>query len=404
MKRILFVDDEPRILEGLRRMLHGQRAQWDMVFVASGEAALAALGSAPFDVIVSDMRMPGIDGATLLTRVQEKFPNVVRMVLSGHTELEAALRAVPVAHHFLTKPCDAATLRGAVERACDLQALLGTESIQRIVGETKSLPTLPRVYAALTRTLADPDVSLRAVARLIEQDMAMCAKTLQIVNSGFFGLPRRITNIETAIGFLGTNMLKNLVLTVEVFQPFENAPDLGGFSFDRLQGHALAAARIAGRLLPDKREAEDAFMAAMLHDVGWLILATRRPDEFARLQASLGVVGRSIDALEAETFGAVTHAEIGAYLLGIWSLPYPIVEAVANHHAPWRVRQDRLDTLAAVYVADRLATEQSSSGAGTSWEDGAAIDLGYLETLGVAGELAGWRAIASEQAGSPAAA
>jgi HD-like signal output (HDOD) protein len=404
MKRILFVDDEPRILDGLRRMLHAQRQHWDMVFVASGEAALAELEATPFDVVVSDMRMPGIDGATLLTRVQERYPNAVRLVLSGHTELEAALRAVPVAHHFLTKPCAAAALQSAVDRACNLQVLLGNDVIRRIVGKMASLPSLPRVYSAVTRALTDPDVSLREVARLVEQDMAMCAKVLQLANSGFFGLPARVTNLQTAIGLLGTNMLKNLVLSVEVFRPFEQARGAASFSFDALQRHALLTARVAARLVADRRHAEDAFIAAVLHDLGMLVLATRLPEALGRIHAIVQETGRARHEVEAEQLEGVTHAEVGAYLLGLWSLPYPIVEAVAHHHAPWRVPQEKFGVLAAVYAADRLVREQAPQDMESACEDGAALDLGYLDSLGVGAQVVGWRAITAEQAGAPVAA
>jgi CheY-like chemotaxis protein len=74
MRRILFVDDESRILEGLQRMLRPQRQHWEMAFASSGEAALKLLEERPFDVIVSDMRMPVMDGAALLTHVRDRFP------------------------------------------------------------------------------------------------------------------------------------------------------------------------------------------------------------------------------------------------------------------------------------------------------------------------------------------
>ena len=141
MRRVLFVDDEPRILEGLRRMLRVQRQEWEMAFAPGGEAALALMEAAPFDVIVSDMRMPEMDGATLLTKVRDRFPQVVRIVLSGHTELSTTLRVVPVAHQFLAKPCDAGTLRVAIERACHLKGLLSDDSIRRTVGALRDLPS-----------------------------------------------------------------------------------------------------------------------------------------------------------------------------------------------------------------------------------------------------------------------
>ena len=143
MRRVLFVDDELRILEGLRRMLRTQRHEWEVAFAPGGEAALALMEASPFDVIVSDMRMPGMDGVKLLAQVREQYPQVVRIMLSDPTELSTALRVVPVAHQFLAKPCDVAMLRVAVERACHLKGLLNDDSIRRTVGALAGPPVTP---------------------------------------------------------------------------------------------------------------------------------------------------------------------------------------------------------------------------------------------------------------------
>jgi HD-like signal output (HDOD) protein len=398
MTRVLFVDDEPQVLEGLRRVLRLQRVPWMAVFVPSGQAALAELETAPFDVLVADLQMPGMDGMTLLAAVKERYPNVVRIVLTAHTELQAAVRALWVAHLFLTKPCDAPTLQLAVERACSLQALLADDVLKRQVSGIASLPSLPRAFAALTRALAEPEVSLKRVADIVQQDVGMCAKILQIANSGFFALPRQVTNVQAAIGVLGTNMLKNLVLSVEVFRAFEGGRR-AGFALEELHRHGLVAAAIARRLLPDRQQAEDAFMAGMLHVVGRLVLATRLPDEFSKVLEMARAQGCPLHEVERERLG-VTHAEVGAYLLGLWSLPYPIVEAVAHHHEPRRVPHRGFDLVTAVHVACVLAREQTRR----EGDPEPVLDQAMLEELGVGAQLTAWRALAAEQAGVAVAA
>src|SRR5208283_4806058 len=283
MRRVLFVDDEPRFYEALQRLLRPQRHQWEMAFAPSGHAALALLEASPFDVIVSDMRMPGMDGATLLAHVREKYPQVVRIILSSHTELSTALRVVPVAHQFLAKPCDAEMLRVAIERACHLKALLSDESIRRTVTALGDLPSLPRTYEALTQALADPDTSLQKVARIIEQDVGISAKVLQLVNSAFFGISHSMTNIQGAVSYLGINTLKNLVLSVEIFRAFKPQRELQGFCLEKLQHHAQLAAHIAARLPMPKHLADIAVVAGMLHDVGKLILAWKISEHFEKV-------------------------------------------------------------------------------------------------------------------------
>ncbi len=397
MKRILFVDDAPNILSGLERMLFDVE-EWDMTFVDSGQAALDTMASAPFDVIVSDMRMPGMDGAILLARVQEQYPSTVRIVLSGHTELEATLRAVPVAHQFLSKPCESAVLREVVTRACGLQAFLDDRALQEALGSIKSLPALPQVYNELVVALADPEVSIDELSAIVIQDSGITARILQLVNSSFFGVARSISDIRQATTHLGVDMLRDLIPSVEIFRDFESGGRPAGFSLEKEQAHATLSARIARRLLSDKTMGEDAFMAAMLHDLGKLVLATMLPEAYERVVTAADG-GKPLHVVEEEING-VSHAEIGAYLLGIWGLPYPIVEAVANHHHPSRVPRESFDVLGAVHVANSLAHELAASVGGSTQTSPAQLDLDYLESMAMVNELPGWREMAAEEFGA----
>jgi putative nucleotidyltransferase with HDIG domain len=396
MKRILFVDDEPRILEGLQNLLRKNRRKWEMSFAVGGEAALELLQTQSFDVLVSDMRMPGVDGAQLLRYAKDHHPKTVRIILSGHMDLKIALQAVPVAHQFLSKPCDALELENVVERACGVQELLNddTGSLRQMIGRINQLPSVPKTYHALMQALAEDRAGIDDIARLLKQDMAICAKLLQVVNSAFFRLARRIANVEEAVRYLGFVMVRNLVLTVEVFQ---SAKPLRGLSLEALQEHALRVAALAKRLCRDKAQADDAFMAGLLHDIGHLIMATEMPD---RLEQALALAAQEqIPPYQAEyQLLGVSHAEIGAYLLGLWGLPYPIIEAVANHHQPQRVPQCGFDVLAAVYLANLLVQETTAP----NRPGRQSPDPTYLESLGIVpAQLAEWRELALEPTQSP---
>jgi HD-like signal output (HDOD) protein len=394
MRRILFVDDEPRILDELRRMLRSQRQGWELAFAPGAETALLLMEASPFDVIVSDMRMPGMDGAALLARVREKYPHVVRIVLSGHTELSTALRVVPVAHQFLTKPCDAEMLRVAIERACHLKALLHDDSIRSMVGGLGELPSLPRTYHALMLALADPNASIQKIARIVEFDVGISAKVLQLVNSAFFGIARSMTNIRNAVSYLGLSTLKSLVLSVEVFRVFAPKGHLEGFSLEDLQRHARLTSYIAARLPVPTHLIDIAMVAGILHDVGKLIMAWKLPSRFKRLMAEAQEEQCPLYKVEEREYG-FSHAEIGAYLLGLWGLPYAVVEAVALHHAPQRVPHQTFDATSAVYIANLLAQELNSS-TPPSWENGLQRDQEYLDSLGIQNDIPKWRAMAAE--------
>jgi putative nucleotidyltransferase with HDIG domain len=372
--RILFVDDELSILEGLQNLLRKQRHVWDMVFSLGGEAALAELQKGPFDVIVSDMRMPGMDGATLLTAVRDAYPNVARIVLSGQAERESLARALPVAHQFLSKPCDGEVLKVVIERACRLQKLLQDDSVRRAVGRLEALPSAARIYRELTEALAGPEVGLAQVAAIVERDPAMSAKVLQLVNSAYFGLAQHVTSATQAMIYLGAETMRGLVLTSQVFSLVDR-PGSSELSLEQLQQHSLLTARLAKRLAARQQVAEEAFTAGLLHDIGQVALAVSMRDPYAAVLRETRATRRPLHAVEAERLG-VTHAAVGAYLLGVWGLPFSVVEAVAYHHQPSLVEAGDRDVLAAVHLADTLVEAAD----GEAPTDG--LDLPFLEASG----------------------
>jgi HD-like signal output (HDOD) protein/ActR/RegA family two-component response regulator len=380
LKRVLFVDDEPRVLDGLRRSLRSKRKQWELVFVENGKAALKELGKAPFDVIVTDMRMPGMDGADLLLQAAALQPEAARIVLSGQTEEAAATRAATVAHRFLTKPCEPEVLEGTISRTLELRALLGSEELRQLVGGMAALPSLPSACMALNRALSDEHGSIAKVCAIVEKDVAMAVKVLQLVNSAFFGVPRRITSVEHAVSYLGLNTIKNLVLSHSLFAEF------GAESLDnaeRQQAHALLASRIARLLLPERQQAQVAATAALLHDAGSLALASRLPKQHRENTELAKREATPLYLVEKERFG-VSHAEVGAYLLGLWGLPHDVIEAVAAHHAPWEEHQV-LDPSAAVRVAIALAAELTGNNTPSAGADPPPEDA--VARLGIAQKL-----------------
>jgi HD-like signal output (HDOD) protein len=397
VKRILFVDDEMRILEGLQRMLRPQRQHWEMAFAPGAQAALGMLEAARFDVVISDMRMPGMDGAALLKTVRDKYPGVLRIILSGYTEMEAAFNAVPVAHQFLVKPCDQDTLRTAIERATSLSDVLNSKMLANLVGSIQQLPSLPQMCLELQQALADPDVSSRRIAQIVERDPAMSAKILQLVNSAFFGVVRNVSDIHAAINYLGTSTLQNLVLSAEVFRVFRPSETIRGFSLEAHQAHAQLTARITKDLAGNGAIPGLGLIAGLLHDVGKLVLAEATPQHFANAIAAAQDRKRPLFEIEEEMIG-VSHAEVGAYLLGLWGIPYIIIEAVAHHHHPERVPHDKLDLLASVYFANWLAHEQEAQNCDNSTIPNPPLNPDVVAKLGVEEKLPEWRAAADAAA------
>ncbi|MBC8478259.1 HDOD domain-containing protein, partial [bacterium] len=279
-KRILFVDDEPDILSSLRRMLRPARGEWEMAFCDGGVVALEKMAEEPFDVVVSDIRMPEMDGVELLTRVKEKYPQTVRIALSGHSKQDALLRSVGPTHQFLAKPCDADILIGVITRSCALRDLLSDTSLVQFATNLESLPSLPTLYLQVLEELKSPTSSLTKVGEIIAKDIGMTAKILQLVNSAFFGIPRHIASPAQAASLLGVDITCALVLSVKIFSDVNlNTPSQ--LDLERLWRHSyltsLLAKEIAQRAELDKKSIDDVFLAGMLHDVGILILASGFP-------------------------------------------------------------------------------------------------------------------------------
>ena len=398
--RVLFVDDEANVLAGLRRMLRGQRKQWDMSFANGGADALALMAEESFDVVVTDMRMPGIDGAELLSRVSREYPNTVRLVLSGQSEHEKIFRAIGPAHQFLSKPCDPDILIRTIERACSLQDQLQDNSLKEVISKIGSLPSLPDTYRELIQELKTDDASLDRVSEMIGSDVAMTAKVLQLVNSSFFGLPQHVTCAKHAVSLLGLNIIQPLVLTADAFSAFE-APEIDGFSLEESIKHSLAVATAARSIAEhestDQQLIDDAFIAGMMHDVGKLVLATHVRESFIEAIELSHVEHTTLWQAEKQVLGT-SHAAIGAYLLGLWGLPNPIVEAVAYHHQPHHSPNKEFSPLTAVHAANVLRHGQypgDSAPACLDW-DGV-----YVDDLGIADRLDDWEAVANNLESAP---
>jgi HD-like signal output (HDOD) protein len=376
-KRILFVDDEPNVLGGLRNALRPQRHQWDMVFALGPEEALAKIGESSFDVVVSDMRMPHMDGATLLREIKQLQPQAVRMILTGQTEQESVMKSVFIAHVFLSKPCEPDLLKRVVDRACSLNALLNSEELCMAAGRVDMLPSAPKTYIELNEALLRTDCNVKDVAKVVERDVGLCAKLLQLVNSAFFGLPRKIVSIDEAVTYLGTLTIKNLAMALEAFSTAKGPCDLSVAELTALQDHSLLTGQIARSIdIRDKGKAEEAFLAGVLHEVGWLV---------------------KVEGNEVVDKDTVDRALLGAYLLGLWGLPHPITEAVAYHRDPQTVAHSTFEIVDAIYIAHHLATEQMGTAR-------AELDLDCLGRVGVTkNDIVRMRGIAERLAGKPAA-
>lgn len=392
MRRILFVDDEPNILLGLQRMLRSVRHEWDMTFVGSGQEALQILEKSTYDVVVSDMRMPVMDGAQLLAEVQRLYPQTIRIILSGYSNQELILKSVGPVHQFLAKPCDAEEIKGTVARACALREMVSDKGLERLVSRLQTLPSVPSLYTAVVKELQNPNSSLKQIGEIISRDVGMAAKILQLVNSAFFGLRNHVSSPAEAVSLLGLDIVKALVLSVHIFSQYPGSR-LSSFSIDELWLHSMKVGSnsqsISKRESQDRSASDDALMAGLLHDSGKVVLAANLPAQYGSAMSLANEKGICLEAAEREVLGT-SHAEVGGYLLGLWGLPGPIVEAVSFHHHPGKSLGQTFAPLTAVHAANALDHEKTND---PTHGKASPIDMDYLLSVKMAGRIPEWEKI-----------
>ena len=329
---------------------------WVVSTVHDGSEALALLDKCSFDLVIASMQMPGMSGLDLLRATMIRHPQTVRVLLLDHPEPELMLGAVGIAHQYLVKPCAPDDLLSTVCRLLALDQFFTSDPLRRVVARIQQLPSPPTIYFRLMRELARTDATTDAVGNIIAQDASLTAKLLQLANSAFFALPQPVMSVPEAVQVIGFNLVKSLSLSLGLYASL-NAEAVGENNSDRLYLHSLATGLLAQKILSDEgadsATVDAAFTAGVLHDTGKLVLAATLPDLYRQaLQLASDEMIPQWQA-EANVFG-VSHAEVGAYLLGLWGLPPAIVEAVAWHHQPRHREPPVFGALAAVHIADYL--------------------------------------------------
>ena len=383
MNSVLFVDDERLVLDGLENMLFDYMDDWEMEFVESGAEALEFLEDNPVDVIVTDMRMPGMDGSELLAKVKERHPRIVRVVLSGHAELDAAMRAISLAHRYLSKPCSPDTLISVLQRVVDLNRLISNDALLETIGDVDQLPARPTIYTQLAQITNSPDFSSKDIISLIEQDVGVATKIIKTANSPIFSRANRVNSVRDAVLRLGALTIRDLVLGLETYR-HQGLP----LDIEHLHCKAQVVASVAKKIAPED-QVSDAFLAGLVHDIGLVVQAISCPERYANIELIMESQGIPRVEAELKEYGH-THAEMGAYLLGLWGLPTDVVEAVCHHHTPNRPQHNEFCSMSAVYVASTLCSEILSE------RPAAPIDMNYLERIGVSERLDDWRQLVVE--------
>jgi len=388
-KRILFFAGDPVEREAIRTALFASEEGWEKQMVGTFDEAVTALEPDTFDAIVV-AHHPDKSSAKLLNWAAEHHPGVARLIMAEPEEREDVLRVVLATHQFLEKPVTPAILAGTIESALLLSGSLPNEVLLTLAASIKVFPPMPSLYFKVMAELKSPDYSAQTVAEILAKDLAMTTRLLQVINSGLYGLPRRITDLTEVVNLLGQEAVKSLVIGIHVFLQHDHIKPLY-FSISQIWQHSTAVA--AGARLITQMEtgsserAAEAYTAGLLHDIGKLVLANNFEAQYNAAQKAARELHQPLWEAEVNEFG-VSHAEMGAFILGRWGMPMALLEATAWHHQPGRSASQEFTALTAVHIANALEHElHGSKDSGSPSQ----LDRFYIEALRLTHRIDAWK-------------
>jgi HD-like signal output (HDOD) protein len=385
-KSILIADADAKAWAEFRE---GLGEAWTVVGAATGSAALEEAQKQPFHVVVANYDLPEMSGAELLNRFRVTYPKTLRFIAAAEDLKEKVMCHVLRGHQFLPVPFDRATLKNYIERS--MAADYGmNNSLRELVGRIRTFPTIPSLYLEVVNALKDPNATTDDIGAIISKDMAMTTKLVQVLNSAYFGLPRTITDPTEAVGILGFETTKSLIMTVKLLSQYDKVKPVY-FSIDNIWRHSTNVARTARVMALLETGDNDcsglAYTAGLMHDLGKVILAANFDGQYHGAHNVARKQQVPLWEVEKDIFGA-THGEIGAYLLGLWGMSAEVVKVAALHHDPLRADDTAFSALTAVHVANAMEYE------GIAETDGLPVPVlnaAYLQKLGLEERVALWR-------------
>lgn len=333
MKKILLVDDEVQILKSLSRAF--MDTDYEITTADNGFEALKIIDSEDIDLIISDMRMPLMDGYELLSEVKQRRPKIIRIILSGYSDEITIFKAIlnNVAKVYLLKPWDNEKLISHIEHLFNVEAQLREKNLLSFIESVKLVAMKSSINKILS--LIENDNSVEEISNEIEKEPAICAKLLNVANSALDG--SKIGSIDQAVNIIGLQNLKSLLFSVTVID-CENISDEEKNYIEKLWFHSVLTNKILNCIYHDllkKSIPEAAIYAGLLHNIG----------EFMLLKYS-----------ESERINyGISHQELGGYVVNWWGLPFQLVEVALYHHTPLTKGIINTELTDIIYLAQFLA-------------------------------------------------
>jgi len=391
-KNILFVDDEENILKGLRRMLMRKRREWNMIFAAGGEEALTRCRQADIDIIVTDMRMPVMDGLELLTRIMEENPEIIRFVLSGQAEKDVVFGVIKAAHRFLSKPHNSDLMKEKIERVLNARDMISKRRLAGLIAGPDPVRTTYKSLLEMKNELKKDDPDILTIKRIVKSDMVIAAAFMKFASSGFFMERAPEVDPQKIIDTIGIDTIKELVQKYDNFSSFrgespeDNAADV-------ISDHSVIISRtsrkIAAGVTDDPKLISESGIAGLLHDIGRNIFLSFEENGGSFIDIIKDEFSDEFVDFERNTVCS-THGTAGAVLGTLWGYPESIIRALMYHHNPSDSNSSCFECLTAVHVAESLAGERNGNRENC-------LDTEYLRNLRLDNKIKEWQKLIIEE-------
>lgn len=392
LRKVLLLEDERRIIEEMNQQFARAPHNWDLAQAGDSASAWQHFVDGPVDIIIARITAADENGAGFWRRLIEASPQTVRLAIaSSRLEPIRAAESLQYTHQCLSEDIRADLLIKGIDFVVYLQNRLANLRLEAEIGGLLSLQALPDNYIGIIKELQSPEPSVKKISGLIQQDMAMTARVLQLVNSAFFSLPNRVAKVDQAVSLLGISTIRSMLVSMQLFSVFEGGP-VPKRHAEQVWEHSVKVAglarEIAAREGASDRDQENALLAGMLHDIGKLILF-KLPEYREALTARIRAGINDEYSLEKELYGS-THAEAGGYLIGIWGINSTVAEIVAHHHKPAESRSmTGFTPLTAVHAADFIIHNRNQPSGAVK----PALDESYMESLEYMGKMQEWSQI-----------
>ena len=370
---------------------------WDIFRLDDADTLLSRLKVSQYDAIFLASSMKSYAEHDLLRKAMALQKNCLRFQLGApaSSSLTTTVK-LELTHRIFNDPNDIELITHTTEYLLKINRLIRKVQQKYLVSEKHLLPASPQVYNQLSIELNSDSTNAKQVALIIEQDPALAAKVIQIVNSAFFGLERPISHIGEAVAIIGTRMLRGLALSSQISQLYPAHKNWRYFSFDKINQRSVLVARLARDICKDvgveKGYMEQAFLAGLLHDIGILIMASRDPAKYLEVMRFAVEKGISLHAAEKEKVGFY-HGEVGAALMAAWNIPPLTVEAILFHPAPSLSSDTEFRPLTALHVADALLPPAWSK---NSTSMNSSLSESYLAKIDHLKDLHRWKLMANQ--------